>query len=95
MLRISPAAARDLKAVARYYEEKRSGLGQDFRNEFEAAVQRARDFPEGCQRLDDELRRCRFKRFPYGLIYAIRDDIIIVVAVSHLHRKPGHWRDRI
>jgi len=94
-LLISAGATRDLKTATEYYEEERPGLGQRFRDEFDAAVKRVRGFPEGCQQVDDELRRCRFKRFPYGLFYAIRGDEIVIVAVSHLHRRPDHWRDRL
>ena len=34
-------------------------------------------------------------RFPYGLIYGLEKDKIIVVAVAHLHRNPRHWADRL
>jgi len=39
-------------------------------------------------------RRCRTKRFPYGLIYRCKGDEILIVAVAHLHRRPGYWHDR-
>jgi plasmid stabilization system protein ParE len=94
-LLISPGATRDLKTAVDYYERERPGLGQRFRDEFDAAVKRIRGFPEGCQQVDDELRRCRFQKFPYALIYAIRGDEIVIVAVSHLRRHPDHWRDRL
>lgn len=94
-LRISPGAARDLKAPTSYYEEQQAGLGQDFREDFQAAVDRIRSFPEGCQQLDDGIRRCRFRRFPYGVFYALRGDVFVIVAVSHLHRHPDGWRDRL
>jgi len=29
------------------------------------------------------------------LIYGLEDDMIVVVAVAHLHRKPRYWADRI
>jgi hypothetical protein len=34
-------------------------------------------------------------RFPYGLIYALDDGDILVLAVAHLHRRPDYWRDRL
>jgi hypothetical protein len=33
-------------------------------------------------------------RFPYGVIYGLEGDTIIVVAVAHLHRQPRYWADR-
>jgi hypothetical protein len=34
-------------------------------------------------------------RFPYGLIYSIDGDTVVIVAVAHLHRRPRFWIDRI
>jgi mRNA-degrading endonuclease RelE of RelBE toxin-antitoxin system len=41
------------------------------------------------------VRRCRLRRFPYGLIYAIDEGDILIVAVAHTHRRPDYWRDRM
>jgi hypothetical protein len=39
-------------------------------------------------------RRCRFNRFPYGLVYQVIDDEILILAVMHLHRYPTYWDHR-
>ncbi|MFO1078444.1 MAG: type II toxin-antitoxin system RelE/ParE family toxin [Planctomycetota bacterium] len=39
-------------------------------------------------------RRIRLRRFPFGLVYRIGLDEIQVIAVMHLHRRPGYWRNR-
>ncbi len=41
------------------------------------------------------LRRSLLRRFPYGIICAEEGDGVWVLAVMHLHRKPGYWRDRV
>jgi hypothetical protein len=41
-----------------------------------------------------DIRRCVLKQFPYTLRYAVRGDLILVVAVSHQHRAPDYWVDR-
>jgi hypothetical protein len=33
-------------------------------------------------------------RFPYNVVYRIRDDDIYVVAVAHTSRRPNYWKDR-
>jgi hypothetical protein len=45
--------------------------------------------------LNNGIRRCLVKRFPYGILYGIDVDKIFVVAIMHLHRKPGYWLSRI
>jgi hypothetical protein len=32
--------------------------------------------------------------FPYGLLYRAEPERIFVVAVAHVHRRPGYWRRR-
>jgi hypothetical protein len=40
--------------------------------------------------------RCfKFERFPFALVYIDRDDRIIGIAVAHLKRRPGYWRNRL
>ncbi len=35
------------------------------------------------------------ERFHYDVIYIVRDDEVLVVAVAHQRRKPGYWRRRL
>src|SRR5579871_5337227 len=92
----SLAAAKDelVQAVA-WYNEQRAGLGDDFAKEFERAILRIVQHPNAWGRLSINARCCRLKRFPYGIIYTVLEDEILVVAVMHLHRRPGYWEDRI
>jgi len=34
------------------------------------------------------------RRFPYTVVYKIRGDVIIVVAIAHQSRRPGYWHHR-
>jgi len=40
-------------------------------------------------------RRCLTDRFPYGLLYQVRSDCILVGAIMHLRRDPQAWLDRV
>jgi len=42
-----------------------------------------------------QARRCLTNRFPYGIIYQIRDNTILIVAVWHLKRRPQTWQFRL
>lgn len=39
--------------------------------------------------------RSRLHRFPYGVIYTRDGADVLMLAVSHQHRKPGYWRTRL
>jgi hypothetical protein len=41
------------------------------------------------------IRRIIVPRFPYALLYRATSDRILIVAVMHLHRRPGYWRSRV
>jgi hypothetical protein len=54
-------------------------------------------FPKAGSLLTNDVRRCRTNKFPYGIVYMLEDNehTIIIVAVMHLHREPGYWKDRL
>lgn len=78
-----------------YYESCRPGLGAAFTLEVEAAIQRILEAPTRWRTIEKDVRTCRTRTFPYALLYTMRGDTIFIVAVMHLHRKPGYWRERI
>ena len=93
--RLLPPAAGEVREAARYYEAKVPGLGFEFIGEVRAAIRRILAHPEAWSALDDEFRRCRTSRFPYGLIYTIQADQVLIVSVMHLHRHPNTWRKNL
>jgi toxin ParE1/3/4 len=40
-------------------------------------------------------RRARILKSPYTLIFAVHEDVAIVLAVAHGKRRPGYWARRI
>ena len=70
---LSPAQS-DLAHAMEYYERASPGLGQEFLIEFERTVQRIVLNPEAWTKVSAHSRRCRTRRFPYGVFYAIHGD---------------------
>jgi len=89
------AAECELQCAMDYYNQNKQGLGHEFLAEIKITVGRIADFPEAWQPLSKRTRRCLTRRFPYGVIYQIRDEEILIIAVSHLHQKPMYWKDRL
>ena len=89
-------AEDDLESAFNYYQNQRSGLGNEMIDEFRRGVDQILQFPEAWQPLDAVYRRYRLHRFPYGIVYRIATDgsSMVIVAVMHLHRKPDVWRER-
>lgn len=94
-VRFLEVAEIELDQAISWYESQAPGLGGAFLIEVLSAVERVSSYPDAWHPLEEGLRRCRLNRFPYGLIYAVENSDILVLAVAHLHRKPGYWRDRL
>jgi len=92
---LEPAQTEFDEAIG-YFENEQPGLGDRFRVEVQRALIRISNFPESYQKLSRRTRRCLVAVFPYGIIYEHRPEInkILIVAIAHLHRKPGYWSDR-
>jgi len=45
--------------------------------------------------MSENTRGCLVNRFPYGVIYHVSKEEIIIVAVMQLNRDPGYWKKRI
>ena len=85
----------ELKSAIDYYNEQSEGLGFELAYEVQKTIERIIQFPDAWPKVSKRTRRCRCKRFPYGVIYQIREDLILIIAVMHLHKKPGYWKDKI
>lgn len=90
-----PSAKIELNEAIYYYESCRSGLGAEFAKEVRSTVRRITEFPEAWSPLTKNTRRCLTKRFPYGVIYQIADDQILIIAVMQMNKEPNYWKNRI
>ncbi|HTF15160.1 MAG TPA: type II toxin-antitoxin system RelE/ParE family toxin, partial [Burkholderiales bacterium] len=88
-------AEKERDEAVSYYNNQVAGLGDAFLLEAVAAIERIRQFPDAWHPLGENVRRCRLRRFPYGLIYQADETGVLVVAVAHTHRRPEYWRDRL
>lgn len=88
-------AESEFKEAINYYNEQSEGLGFEFALEVQKSIERIIHFPEAWTKLSKKTRRCRCKRFPYGVIYQLKDDLILIVAIMNLYRKPNSWKKRI
>ena len=89
-----PEARLEYLEGAAFYEGRRTGLGAAFTIEVEAAIERILQNPGSWGVTEQDVRRCLTHTFPYGVLYTIEREHILIVAVMHLHRKPGYWRNR-
>lgn len=90
-----PEALLEADESAKFYEERQDGLGKRFVEALTDAITRIRRTPELFGMVDDNIRKCRILRFPYGVIYRDKKKSVEIIAVMHLKRKPDYWKKRV
>jgi plasmid stabilization system protein ParE len=95
-LQLSDPATAELIHAIRWYEQQRTGLGDELLDAITETIDLIRTHPEiGVPRSTRRpSRQVHVNRFPYNVVYRIRDNDIYVVAVAHTSRRPDYWKHR-
>jgi hypothetical protein len=94
-IRILSCAEQELADGVDYYNEQCPGLGFEFAAEVKSTLSRIVSFPNAWPLFSQRARRCLTNGFPYGVLYQIRPDHILVTAIMHLKRDPKKWQERL
>ncbi|CAA9397516.1 hypothetical protein AVDCRST_MAG82-22 [uncultured Rubrobacteraceae bacterium] len=90
-----PEADLEINEAAEWYEAHGQGLAVEFLRVLDACIESIRRDPLLYPSVHGEARRAMLRRFPYSVIYAIREDEIIIIACFHGRRDPKLWQDRL
>ena len=88
-------AALEAEASALWYEQQSPGLGEEFLGELASAIRAIRESPDRWFRTSGGERRYLLHRFPFAVIYRHRSGDIFILAIAHVRRRPGYWKDRV
>ena len=95
-VKFHPEARIDLKEGKAFYRQRSPLAAIAFAQEIDAALIRIAQFPVRYPAGEYGTREYVLPwRFPYTVVYLVRDDMIVVVAVAHQSREPGYWRRRV
>jgi len=89
-----PSAQKEILESVAYYEQRDSELGAEFLDEVEETVDLILQYPESGKLLNAYARRVLLNRFPYGIVYRVYNEQIVILAVMHLSRRPNYWINR-
>jgi plasmid stabilization system protein ParE len=93
--RLLPPAEEEMIEAALFYETASPGLGDDFLDDIQHAIDTARKHPELGAGVAHGFRRMLIRRFPFTVIYAVESEQVVVVAVAHQRRRPEYWKGRM
>jgi toxin ParE1/3/4 len=90
-----PEALAEYEAAAAYYAEHDPDLRLRFIETIESAIERILDSPLRWRVIDEDVRRYVAHVFPYGILYTLEGNFVLIVAVMHFSREPDYWRERV
>lgn len=74
-----------------WYEEQRSGLGEEFLSVVQATFKSIETCPELFAFVAGEIRRAVMSRFPFAVFYVVETHRVVVLRVLHTARDPRVW----
>ena len=89
------AALADIEAARQWYEAQRPGLGDEFVDAVDDAMESVLAFPAAYPVDYRDARRFLIERFPYCLYYRLESDTVVVVSCLHAARDPEQRRRRL
>ncbi|MBL0700176.1 MAG: type II toxin-antitoxin system RelE/ParE family toxin [Desulfosarcina sp.] len=92
---IAPEAQQDIGEAYRWYEDRRSGLGEEFLDCVDVCIQTICRMPELYAKIHEEYRRALLRRFPYVIFYEYAGGKVTVYSIFHTSRDPKKWRSRL
>lgn len=90
-LKFSGRSVREIGEAYEWYETHSLGLGSEFELAFELQLKRLEQVPLLYPEVAPGIRRTLLPRFPFGVFYTVRNDLVHILAVVHNARHPKRW----
>jgi len=88
-------AREEFHSAIKYYESQQTDLSKKFQSDIKDSISRIKEFPKAYVSIKNDVRRCLLHKFNYSILYAIKHNHILIIAIAHQHRKPNYWIDRV
>lgn len=81
----------DLAAGFDWYEQQRSGFGEDFLSAVQSGLKSVELHPEMFVSVHREVRRAIVPRFPFAIFYLVEPRRVVALRLLHTARDPSLW----
>jgi len=86
-----PGTITDLNRAVDFYEQQRTGLGVELREEIYQTIARIAANPLIYRPIAGQMRRCFVHRFPFSILYRVVDDDLLRLLVIRHHRQHSQF----
>jgi len=90
-LRVSDRATEEIGEAFDWYQEQQPGLGDEFLAALDSQFRSILLMPRVYAQTQPGIRRALLPRFPYGVFYAEKAEMIAILAVIQTSRSPKRW----
>jgi plasmid stabilization system protein ParE len=91
---VRPEAEAEISEAIAWYQDNSPPSALAFIEQFRNALMKLSENPYQYQVIGADIRRAPLGRFPYGLLYALAGDAVLVLSCFHGRRDPALWRGR-
>ena len=93
-VRFHPEADTEMVEASVYYESQQLDLGKRFLSSVQDGINKIQINPRLYPIVESDVRRCLTRTFPFGILFRLISDQIVIMAIMHLHRDPNYWKER-
>ena len=90
-LKFSGRAVREVGEAHEWYAAQSEGLGLEYEAALELQPRRLEQALLLYAKISPGIRRALLPRFPYAVFFAIKGDLLHILAVIHNARNPKRW----
>lgn len=87
-LEVAPSVIKEARKIYLFRERDRKSSGERFIYALVECYSRVKKSPYGCQVRKDPFRYAMFHRLKYRLVYKVEGDVVSIVQLRHMSRKP-------
>ncbi len=90
-IRLHPAAQREIRRAFDWYlQEAGKRIAAGFFDDFEQTLALLKNHTEIGEPGGSHTRRLIFQRYPYTVVYRLKDEALEIVAIAHHSRQPEY-----
>ena len=93
-IRFYPEAAEEAERAAAWYSQHSRIASESFVVEIDRAIEEILQSPHAWPPYRQIYRRRVLSRFPFSVVYRIKENVIEVVAIVHDKKRPGYFENR-